>query len=80
MKRRWWQRQRSWYPGGWWIMYTWGHMCGIGVVICGWHRLAMRVNGFEIWLGPINIMVRPPTPKWLLEDNGKQPVQSPIVP
>jgi hypothetical protein len=34
----------------------------------------MRVNGFEIWLGPINIMVRPPTPKWLLEDDGKQPV------
>jgi hypothetical protein len=49
-------------------------MCGIGIVICGWHRLAMRVNGFEIWLGPINIMVRPPTPKWLLEDDGKQPV------
>ena len=75
MKRRWWQRQRVWRPGGWWIMYSWRHAFAIGIYF-GASWVALRVNGGELWLGPINLSIQPPPPKWLLEDDGTKPIQS----
>jgi hypothetical protein len=68
MKRRWWQRQRVWKPGGWWIMCSWGQSCGLAFILCGWHWHAIRVNGGEILIGPVSLSWQPPAPKWMFDE------------
>jgi hypothetical protein len=68
MKRHRWQKQRIWKPRGWSIMYSWGQCCGLGIFLCGWHWITIRVNGGELLLGPISISIQPPTPKWLTKE------------
>ncbi len=70
MKHRWWQTQRLWQPtdqNGWRIMYSWRHGWGIGIIAVGSNWTAVRCNGVEFYIGPINLSIQPPTPKWLLE-------------
>lgn len=57
-------RQKLWRWRGWNLMLTWGQSFGLGVFMPGTMR-AVRVNGIDILIGPLNIDIIPPEPAWL---------------
>lgn len=59
-------KQIDWRPFGWRILFTYGQGFGFGIWT-GWGWVQMRVNGFDLMLGPVTLTIQPPTPKWLDE-------------
>lgn len=57
-------KQKSWEPGGWRIMLTWGQSFGIGLFTsASW--IGLRCNGIDLMFGPLTLTIQPPMPAWL---------------
>ena len=50
-------KQWEWQPRGWFILLTLGGTFGLGFM-----TRSIRVNGIDIYLGPLCLTIQPPMP------------------